>query len=258
MDIIDINDLNIGSAFSGNIKSKIYECKFEKSKYAFKRFRIPQYVFTSLFIEKITILNEHHLNLSIVPEYFVSKDHQVIGYLTELVSPNKISDTFSSRKAYYSLQRVKNSISELHSHDIIHGDIHHGNILLRDKVEVLSDFDNCSIIGSLLPGINLEVCSFPVRDFIMENGSIKNVHIFMHNIITFFELNDLYNGCYIDSLSKFFSDVKLKIMKKQYGIFESKDSQRICDDIVKLKAQEYLIDYINPTDVKRYRLNRLK
>ena len=256
METIDVQELKIKSKIYFCSFSEIYTCDLGKEKYILKRFYDPEHVFTPCYKRKLDILYQDDLQLSVVPQYLVIDGNHIIGYITERVKPNNIFSAISSKKVFFSLKRVRDSIGELHRHSIIHGDVHFGNILVKEKKEVLGDFDNCEIIDSGFSELDYFRCSKPVREFILRNGVVSNIDIFMHNLLTFYKLNNLYDE--YDTPAGLYglkTQVVKAISRKNYGLFESSESRKICDDLVNLRANEFLIDSIDADEVKSYRLN---
>ena len=238
MEKISINDIKIVKNINYGSFSKIYEIVFNNKKYAFKQFKDGR-IYAKGLIPKYEQLNEFSLKKSVVPNVFV-EDGKMNGFLMPLHSHKCFSFLYSCPLEYQiqTLKNAKNALLELHTNNIIHGDIHVGNFLLRECL--LTDFDNSQFKRFLL---NPELCSAEAMNFLTTYKLSKDLDIYLFNFMTFSILNECY-----------YYNLESRISDKKYGVFTSKDSIKICKSLLledKVFNNDFLIDTINLEDIKR-------
>lgn len=240
-------------------QSIIYECEFNQKKYIYKMFTHALFEDYSDIDLRFDTLQKLDLEFSLVPEYITESTASnadflmslIDGYITEKALFENIDNISNPLERYNVLLQVKRSIEELHKSGVIHGDIHNGNILKKDDKYVLIDFDNCDIEseGIFLKPKNALVC---VREFMEKNGITADADIYLFNMLTF-KLISGVDFWYYDPkslINKYTIDNSIN--RKDYGLFQRKDSRDICDSIVSMSVSDYLIDTIDESDIKRY------
>ena len=247
---VDFNELDNVSFMAYGSGTYIYSCKYKGQKYAYKLFEDPESIFIPGFEEKIDLIKNKNLKRSIVPSFIVMDQYET-GFLTKKLKNGSISNLKDPEDVYYALNDVKTSIIELHENGIIHGDIHDGNILMKKDTRFLHDFDNSQVIGYNNSGFDLSCCSYPAYKFASNKCIVKNLDIFLFNFVTFCELNGLFREM---SIKDAYNSACKSISKHEYGVFRSKDSKKLCNGLLKYDADEYLIDTVDLSDIKRYML----
>ena len=255
MEYVDLGKLKNVSLVKHSRESIIYKCSFDGNRYILKVFKDNSLTDLDSFDMRFDLLRRLNLKKSIIPEYIAESDSQVIGYLTELVLIKNIDTMINPLETYHALVQIKKSIEELHCNGIVHGDIHSGNIVSKNDRYHLIDFDNYSnpSRGIFLNPNNTLIC---VRDFIEKNGISPDMDVFLFNVLTFKLLSfaDFWYWNPKDLVN--FDTVKDCISRQDYGLFDSRDSRSICDDILTNTADEFLLNTIDESHVKKYVLNR--
>ena len=227
--------------------SDIYGCVYKGKVYIYKKYLEPDKTFDSNFNNRLDFLSRERFSQSLLPKYMVFENDEKVGYLTPKIDNKNILRIEDPIVKYHALQSAKKAIEEIHRKDIIHGDIHPGNILVRNDKRCLIDFDNCDVTTTDRINMDFERCSMPAMEFINRNGIIKNLDIYMFNILTFFSFNKLSSSGYIGDM---FDTARSSIYFGKYGIFNKSDSRRICEDMY--LSDKYLLDTISERDVDKY------
>ena len=167
------------------------------------------------------------------------------GFLMPLYSHKCFSFLYSYplQHKIQTLKEAKNALLELHNNNIIHGDIHDGNFLLRECL--LTDFDNCQFKRFFL---NPELCSAEALNFLMTYKLSKDLDVYLFNFMTFSILNEC-DYYYVES----------NICDKEYGVFTSKDSIKICKSLLlqdNVFNSDFLIDTVENNSLKKQRKKR--
>lgn len=224
------NKLNYGS-FGINRK-----CTFNGEVYAFKEFYEDSYLKGKKM--KLSLLNNIDEERFLIPKYWVKKDGRKKGYLTRF-NHGKNIDEYSSndlKLKYDLLKDAKDTILLMHEYKIIHSDISGFNLMIDNNKTSIIDFDNCFYEG-FLPNINHT--NDYAYDFIKKYGVIKELDIFMFNLITFSILNDI-------SIHK----IRSNIVLENYGYFNTKDAINLSNTLFldnNFPSYDFLIDTIDET-----------
>ena len=247
---IDVDDIELVEALGSGAYSEVYKCKYNGDIYAFKSLYDSARVFDRVFLKRLEYLNSLDLKRTVKPIFIVSQDYDTnIGYLTEVCKQDDICAIEYPIDRYEALKDAKESIVELHSYGIIHGDIYKKNFVLKDGKRVLIDLDNCDIRSSEIY-MNMRNTSYPANRFIERMGLIQNLDIYLFNILTFVSLNNYDSSSYTGTLFEF----ERRMATSQYGIFDSRDSKRTCLTTLKYIPDGFLIDTLDPQ--KMYKLGR--
>ena len=103
----------------------------------------------------------------------------------------------------------------MHSYGIIHADISSSNIIIENNIPYFIDFDNCSYNSS---PVKISDSSDITQEFIKKHGVVKELDIFLFNLLTF----ELVNQCNYNLIRK-------NIILNNYGIFNNSSSKEICE-----------------------------
>ena len=234
MYIIDTDDILIGEKIVSGYYGDIYRSLYGATEYALKLYKNPSMFFDKDMEDKLSDLSGLHLNHSLFPWAFIKEEGKTIGYMSTLVDYRTFDflESYSSSHKIDILRKAKNYLIELNNNDVIHADIHKGNILLRD--ELIIDFDNC-FYKEYKP--NYDLLSYSSREFIMKYGVSKDLDVYSFNMMTYGILNNIKTG-----------DIEENLAYKNYGVFTSDDSIKICKSLLledKIFNNEFLIDYID-------------
>lgn len=254
MKYIDIDKLdNVIWIRCGSI-SDINGCTYKGKQYIYKEFLEPEKIVDETFINRFKLLSSKNLKRAILPTHMVVSSGEIKGYLTPKFEKKGTITIENPVERYHALLEVKTAIEELHKNDIIHGDIHSGNILVKNNKRHLIDFDNCEIMNQVKLDFNR--CSISAMNYINRNGVIKNLDIYMFNVLTFFAFNPCNcEGIYLEEI---FDSVRDDIYYGKNGIFTNDKSIKTCEDIYLYNSSDYLIDTISEQDVKTYKKCRIK
>ena len=248
---VDVTKLdNIIFLKCGSI-SDINICMYKDKKYVYKEFLDPAKVIDDAFIDRFKLLSSKKLKQAVLPTHMVVSSGEKVGYLTPRLEKKNILTISDPLERYYALVDTKKAIENLHNNDIIHGDIHAGNILIKNNKHCLIDFDNCEIPSSKSVKLDLDKCCISAMNYINTNGVVKNLDIYMFNVLTFFAFNVNFNNCIF--LEEIFDNVRSSIYHGKCGIFSNDNSKRACEDIYLYNSKDYLIDTITEEDVKVYK-----
>ena len=249
METVNYGDLESPGFCAYGSDSYIYSCSFQGKKYAFKLYEEPETVFNSAFERKMDILRNMNLSRSILPGFIVLDKGHKVGFLTEFLKDGGTSKLEKPALIYKSLLEAKKAILELHEHDVIHCDIHNGNFLSKNGPLLLHDFDNSQVLSFQDSGFNIDKSSYAANVFASKNGVVKNLDIFLFNLLTFCELNGYFRN---KSLKGAYEATRMFISEGCYGIFNTRDTRIICNGLVSLYADEFLIDHVDLAHVKKY------
>ena len=249
METVDYNGLeNVSFSVYGS-DSFIYECDFLGKKYAFKLYEEPEAIFNPDFERKMDILKSMKLSRSVLPSYIVLDKGHKVGFLTEFLKDGGTYKIEKPTLVYKSLLSAKDAILELHDNDVVHCDIHSGNFLTRNGPPLLHDFDISQILSYQKSGFNMDNCSYAAYKFVSKNGVVKNLDIFLFNLLTFCELNGYFRN---KSLRGAYEAASMFISDDCFGIFNTPETKCICRGIVSLYADDFLIDHVDLAHVKKY------
>lgn len=242
METIDYNDLyfidsNPRLAWSSGSFGTIRRCILNNQEYAYKEFRSKIYLKSKK--RKLYKLSEINTPGLLVPKYWIKKQNKDSGYLTVFDYKDKIN--FSAFKPfetkYQTLQNAKGLILAMHNEKIIHGDLHMSNILAKDKVCSIIDFDNSSYGKHKTKKRDAnDYCI----EFIKTYGIKTELDIFMFNLLTYYIINNEYD----------YYLLRQKIHQGKYGYFDNKDGVKICKSLFlddKVPNKDFLIDTIDET-----------
>ena len=222
---------------------------YKGKTYIYKKYLEPEKVFNNQFDRRFEFLSKAKLTQSLFPKFTVSEDNEKVGYLSQMIKNQSILQVEDPVEKFRALISAKKAIQEIHNKNIIHGDIHPGNILVKNNKRCLIDFDNCEVTSSDDIKLDFERSSIPAMEFINRNGVIKNLDIYMFNVLTFFSFNKLSSSGYIGDM---FDSARSAIYFGKYGIFDTDKSKSLCEDIYLYKADDYLINTITEKDVVDY------
>lgn len=238
---IDIKNLEIMDKIGFGGFSINKKCIYENKEYSLKIFDEPNKVFDKDLEEKYFALMNLSLKYSNIPKYIVTKDNINIGYISELLDDYLISKKKSLVKRVEMLKNVKNAILELHENNIIHTDIHSGNIMYSSKDDTckLIDFDN-SCFGKYKSKKSL--LDENASEFVNKFGFCNELDIYMFNLLTYSEIVD-YD----------YRLAKRLIENKHYYVFDSEKMKNICDSLLlnhDRYIDEFLVDLIDIEKIK--------
>lgn len=233
--------------------SDIYHCMYKNKFYIYKKYLQPEEMIDDKFFNRFKILSSKNIKQIVLPNHLVLSSDEPKGYLTSSIERKSIISIEDPLEKYKALIETKKIIQKLHQNDIIHGDIHSGNILVKNNKRCLIDFDNCEIKDSVK--LDFNKCSISAMNYINKNGIIKNLDIYMFNVLTFFAFNPC--ECKSIYLEEIFDSVRNDIYYGKNGIFSNDRSKKACEDIYLLNSSDYLIDTINEKDVKTYKKSLL-
>ena len=248
---IDVRELNVTNLFFGDGSfSEVSEVSFKKEKYAYKEFYDSSFIEKNNLEKRFDLLLERKLKQSAVAEYIVDSNGVSSGYLVPSLEKGNLSVLNKRIEIYKSLLTIRDAIIELHRNNIVHGDIHVGNLLFKNNKGMLIDFDNCRILDNSNIRPNIKIFSNPAKEYIKRKGIIKNLDIYMFNILTF----SLLNGANFRSsnINLLFEKVKNGIFKEEYGMFFRKEARNICNMLCNYEANDFLIDSIDKKAVLQY------
>lgn len=233
--------------------SDIYHCMYKNNFYIYKKFLKPEETINDEFFNRFKILSSKNIKQVVLPKHLVLSSDEPQGYLTPSIERENIISLKDPLEKYKALIYTKKIIQKLHQKGVIHGDIHSGNILVKNNKRCLIDFDNCEILGSVK--LDFNKCCISAMNYINKNGVIKNLDIYMFNVLTFFA----FNPCIRESryLEEIFDIVRNNIYYGNNGIFSNDKSRRTCEDIYLYNSKDYLIDTISENDIKTYKKNLL-
>lgn len=253
---VNIDELQrVNIYFGEGSFSEVHQVEYDDEMFAYKKFYDKDFVKKNKLEEKFDILTKKNLKHSVTAEYLVDNKSGCCGYLTKPLNKGDFSVIRKRKDIYETLLRLKESINEIHCNGIIHGDIHSGNVLFEKGNTFLIDFDNCKFENNKGLKPNFKMFSSPAREFIKRNGIIKNLDIYMFNVLTYSLLN---GGSYRSSnINSVFKIVKESIINQKYGLFCNKESIKICNDLCNFKANDYLIDTISCKNIERYQQTQL-
>lgn len=239
MYIIDTDDILIGEKIVSGYYGDIYRSLYGATEYALKLYKNPSMFFDKNMEDKLSDLSGLHLNHSLFPWALVKEEGNIIGYLSTLVDYRTFDflENYSLSNKINMLTKAKGYLNELNNNDIIHADIHKGNILLRD--ELIIDFDNC-FYKNFKP--NFDLLSYSSKEFITKYGISKDLDVFSFNMMTYGLLNNIKTD-----------DIETNISNNNFGVFTSKESIKICKSLLledKVFNNEFLIDHIDNSSIE--------
>lgn len=215
----------------------IFKCYYNGNIYAYKKFHVPDDLLNNL--HRIKNLSQLKINGSLLPIYLVSDKDNLTAYLTKWGSDASLDQIIDNVKYDIKLEilkNLKNNLLELHNHNIIHGDIHFGNVLvdINNNSTHIIDFDNCAYDNFK---INNNICSLVAQTYIKKYGINKELDIFLFNRLAFEIINNLgYNE--VDNYILNGSNYYFKSCKEYY---------EICDTMLlnrKKPTDKFLIDFL--------------
>lgn len=230
METVDINDLKFINKISIGGYANIYKVTVNENEYAFKLFDDNTTLTDDVFFDKMSELGDLKIKQSLFPLFIVSKNNQKCGYLTKVVDSqdfSKLPLSTSIDKKIALLKNAKEALTEIHKNNIVHCDVHYGNFLIDGAL--LIDFDNCHFDNYYMDSIFF---SHDAKEFVSKHGVIRELDIYMFNLMTFNILNNTFD--------------KYKLIHGNYGVFDFPDAKRICKSLVLQKNNsDYLIDTLN-------------
>ena len=226
-DIQIIKTINKKGSFSD-----VHEVLFNNKKYAFKQFK-DERIYAKGLIPKYEELNNLGLTKSVIPKIYV-EDGELNGFLMKLCNHKCFSYLYGCPLDLQikTLREAKQALLEIHSKNIIHGDIHVSNFLFRECV--LTDYDNSEFKNFKL---NLEFCSPEALNFLTTYKLSKDLDIYLFNYMTFSILNESH-----------YYKVESDICDKNYGVFKTKEAKKICKSLLlqdKIFNADFLIDTVS-------------
>lgn len=242
MKTIDYNDLyfidsNPHLHWASGSFGEIRRCILNDKVYTYKEFSNINYL--KCRKRKLFKLSEINVPGLLMPKYWIKKQNIDSGYLTDFDYKDNMSFLLSKplETKYQTLQNAKNLMLTMHSEKIIHGDLHDDNILTKDKVCSIIDFDNSSY-GRFKTKAK-DANNYCIN-FIKNYGIKPELDIFMFNILTYYIINEEKN----------YFLLRQKIYQGKYGCFNNKDGIRICKSLFlddKVPNKDFLIDTIDET-----------
>lgn len=225
-------NLNFFEEFEGSY-AIVKKCEYDDKIYAYKKFTDQKYL--SKNISKIENLSTIDYDWGILPKFLIydDKSSKIDGYLSDFCEYEKSTLLKYIDNKVEMLLNIKENIKKMHNFGIIHGDLHFGNILIDPDNcnSKIIDFDNCEYKQYR---IKRNYVSDYTMEYIKKYGVNKGLDIFLFNLITFSCLNQ----------TSYFS-TRFKINDKKYGVFDSEDAKKICDELLFVNdvfKEEYLID----------------
>lgn len=233
---LHFTDSNPNNIYNSGYYGKIKKCTFNNKIYAYKEFKNEKYLISKK--RKLSNLSEITIPGLIVPKYWVKKDKSTNAYLTIFEDKDNISSLSKENfeQKFKTLKNAKELILTMHKEGIIHSDLHSGNILFKNKICSIIDFDNCTFktYWTFKNDAN-DYC----RNFINVYGISPELDIFLFNLLTYEILNDV----------KYYT-LRKNISENKYGIFDNKEGIRICKSLFlddKYPNKDFLIDTIDET-----------
>lgn len=223
---------SIGTGSFGEIN----KCNINGRVFAYKSFFEPSYIMPKII--KLNKLSEIEDDGLITPKFWV-KDGYILfdGYLTTYCE-GKTFKKVDKKEIIPALKHMKNTILRMHSYNLIHGDLHLGNMMYEKDKSFILDFDNSSFKGNK---INIEQVNDYAAEYIKKYGINKALDVFTFNLTTF----SLINNCN-------FWGVRMEVDKKNYGYFSSKEAIELCNQFFLEKTysdEDFLIDMIDETKI---------
>ena len=174
MEKISIQDIQIIKTIDYGSFSDIHEVLFDNKRYAFKQFKTDT-IYAKGLIPKYDELNSYGLTRAIIPNVFVD-DGELNGFLMKLSNHKCFSFLYGCpvELQIKALKEAKQALLDIHSKNIIHGDIHVSNFLFRECM--LIDFDNSEFKNFKL---NVEFCSSETLNFLTTYNLSKDLDIYL-------------------------------------------------------------------------------
>lgn len=226
--------------------STVFKVLYNNKEMCYKEFNsdtIPN----SIQKKRIELLCSINIDKNIVlPKLINVEDNNLIGYLSNYLdykSINKYIGSITEELEY--LYKTKELILKLHKNNIIHGDLHSGNILFNESKRdvAIIDFDNCDI-GSFR--IDKHQANDFVEQFITYNDISKDIDISMFNLL-----------CYALVKNIRLFTARMNMSRQEYGIFDTQEAKKIINKLVDFRCcDEFLIDYINEDKLLYYEEQR--
>lgn len=231
---IDNKEDYISGSF-GSIK----RCKYGKNIYAYKEFNNPNYLDNK--IKKLELINEIKINGLLVPEFWVQKNHN-LNYMSNYIQSENINyyKDFPIKEKVKLLKKIKRLIISMHENNIIHTDLHNGNIIIDDNLNpYIIDFDNCSY-KKYKTEIN-DTNDYS-QEFIKKYGIIPEIDIFMFNLLTY---------SFIKQINYY--NTRIDIICGKATCFENNDSKHILNSLFlydNYPNKDFLVDTIDEITFK--------
>lgn len=217
----------------------IKRCKYGKNIYAYKEFNDSNYMNNK--IKKIELISEIKVNGLLVPEFWVQKNYD-LSYLSSFIQSQNINyyKNFPTKEKIKLLNKIKNLILTMHENNIIHTDLHNGNIIIDDNLNpYIIDFDNCSYKKYKT---KINDANDYSQEFIKKYGIVPEIDIFMFNLLTYSFLKQInyYNA-------------RIDILSNNTNNFKNNDSKRILDSLFledNYPNKDFLVDTIDENTFK--------
>lgn len=241
MEIIDYKDIKFidNDIYNYGSYGSIKRCILNDKLYICKEFNDLNYLNGKR--RKLDLLGDIDKKEIYTPKFWVKNNNLINSYLCDFFDGKDIcavSDRPIEEKISV-LKKAKQSILTMHDIGIIHSDLIDSNIMYDNDNSIIIDFDNCNYKKYKTNIVHTNDYS---SKFISKYGVIKELDIFIFNLLTFSILND----------RTFFMSIN-DIFLNEYGIFDSKDSKKICNSLLLEKSipnKSYLIDTIDETNIK--------
>lgn len=228
---IDNKEDYISGSF-GSIK----RCKYDKKIYAYKEFNDPNYVKGK--IRKFELISEINSDRLLLPKFWI-QENQNLCYLADFIQSKNLNyyKNFSIDTKIKILKKIKESILNMHENNIIHTDLHNGNIIIDDNLNpYIIDFDNCSYKKYKT---DIKDANDYSQEFIKKYGIIPEIDIFMFNLLTYSFINEIN-----------YYRARINILFNEENYFNSKESKQVLNSLFldnNYPNKDFLIDTIDDT-----------
>lgn len=221
---------------------RVYKARYKTKKYAYKKFYQSEFIHDEKQILRLEKLCATYDNSNLLLPKYLIEDDGLEGYLMDYYYGKEFLVLFGSsleKKIKY-LRLAKELIQKINEdYEIVHSDIHFGNILFNDKRKTvaLADFDAAKIDGLESEKENrLKL----VNQYLKYNDYDKSVDIYTFNLLTFALINE-----------KNLENVREYLTEPKYiTFFDSNAAIKTLEDMNNFKKNEnYLIDMINEEKV---------
>ena len=244
---INEEDMVVKEKISSGGTGIIYNASYDDLDLALKSFKYKKLIRRSNYSKLVQFCKDFNNidNRLVTPMYLLGNNLFIHEYLTYLVKGDSFSSlsNLSIEEKIKILRQAKELVFTMHDeYGIVHGDLHLGNFMYdKDDVHII-DFDGCKYDKY---DLSMNFCNDISRAFIHKNGVSKDVDNFMFNIITFAFLNECNSH-----------DAVLRMVKKNYGVFDKNNVKDICERLVAYKeCNDFLIDSIDDSFYKKSKEN---